>query len=410
MILKKNCYKLTIISFLFLFFSCTQSSVVQNVEIEDLFTIPYGTFEDSLFLISTTSTGNFTPRVVMEDGFFYISDDNAQKVMQLTSFGDLVAIYYNNQFNPIPSFIQLSDIDVAEDGFPTAAATQRATSYQFTNIGPIATDTRKYLYVADFLPEDRYEEDVESGQLLRQVVLQFSDNGTFIDYIGQQGPGGSPFPYIKNIYTTKNNELVVVCLTPNGFTVFWFSENGFLKYMIPILNSKLPKESSETFVSIDSVIPDYNEQKLYLKLDYSTMEYDQSSKVQSGINYTKTLLYPLDVQTGIYEDPLVIPAYEETVTNEFSKQTYLIPYEFFGTTNSGWFFFIIANESGYSVLMVHPNGQKILRRQLTINTEDLVYYNLSLSSNGIITGLLSSANNSRVVWWRTDSITQALLQ
>ena len=134
------------------------------------------------------------------------------------------------------------------------------------------------------------------------------------------------------------------------------------------------------------------------------MTYDASSQVQSGINYEKTYLYPFNLETEQYEEPLVIPSYEETISSEYSKVVYNIPYDFLGVTESGWYFFILANRDGYSVMMVAPNGEKIVKRNLNINDDGLIYYNISLSNNGIITGLLSNSQKTSIVWWRTDNI------
>ena len=51
-----------------------------------------------------------------------------------------------------------------------------------------------------------------------------------------------------------------------------------------------------------------------------------------------------------------------------------------------------------------PNGEKIVKRNLNINDDGLIYYNISLSNNGIITGLLSNNQKTSIVWWRTDNI------
>ena len=378
----------------FCFFSCDTDSIVGNLKTEELFSLNYGNYEDE-FHLYTSEPADYFSSLVMRDGFFYIADSASKKVNQFSSYGDLVSILYNPENNPIPSFVQLSDIEVANTGFPTEAATKRSTEYPFNKITGISTDARQYLYVVDYLPEGRYETDSESGQLLRQVVLRFS-------------AGGIPFPTIKNIYTTNNNELITVCISTDKYIVYWFSEDGFLKYTIPFYFDQLPslsaENSSENFASIGHIVPDYNQQKLYIKIDYSFMTYDASSQVQSGINYEKTVLYTFDLLTEQYEEPLVVPSYEETISSEYSKEVYNIPYDFLGITESGWYFFILANKEGYSVMMIAPNGEKIVKRNLKINDSDLIYYNISLSYNGIITGLLSDSQKTSVVWWRTDSI------
>ena len=405
----KNIFKLIFFTCAvsFILFSCDTDSIVGNLKTEELFSLNYGNYEDE-FHLYTSEPADYFSSLVMRDGFFYVADSASKKVNQFSSYGDLVSILYNPVNNPVPSFVQLSDIEVANTGFPTEAATKRSTEYPFNKITGISTDSRQYLYVVDYLPEGRYETDSETGQLLRQVVLRFSADGTFIDYIGQQGPGGIPFPTIKNIYTTNNNELITVCISPEKYIVYWFSEDGFLKYTIPFYFDQLPsinvENSSESFASIGNIVPDYNQQKLYIKIDYSSMTYDISSQVQSGINYEKTVLYTFNLLTEQYEEPLAVPSYEETISSEYSKEVYNIPYDFLGITESGWYFFLLANKEGYSVMMIAPNGEKIIKRNLKINDDDLIYYNISLSYNGIITGLLSDRQKTSVVWWRTDSI------
>ncbi len=400
------------LAILLLMTSCQEKSVVANIKAEELFTLKYGLFENELGFYPSMNTGNCTSAISMQDGFFNILDSNSLKVMNLNSYGDLLSIIYNKDTNPQPSFLSFSGISSQQDGIPTENATQRATSYPFNRIGPMAVDTSQQLFVADYLPQERYETDPDTRMQLRQVILRFTAEGQYVDYIGQQGPGGSPFPYIRNIYTTGNNEMVAVCLTTEGSTVYWFSQDGFLKYMIPIKFSALPVKqedaSNDLFINLDSIIPDYKEQKLYVKIDYSHMDFDESSKVQSGISYDKTLLYSLDINTGLYEDPLTIPAYEEIINSEYNRETHPIPYSFLGVTETGWMFFSIADDTGYTIMMVQPNGQKILRRHLAVKTDDLVFYNMHLSKDGIISMLLSSEDKTIVTWWRTDEIIQAL--
>ena len=395
-----------------LFFSCEKTAVSNTLTSETLFSLKYGSFENELSFYNLTGGSEITSEIVMRNGFFYISDSTSRKVMEVNSYGDLMLILYNDETNPVPTFIQMSDISPEEVGIPTANATQRATNYPFNRISSIAVDTENCMYVTDYLPEDRYEENETGTQVLRQVVLRFDENGKFIDYIGQQGPGGSPFPYVKKLYTTKNNELVVVTLTPDGYSVFWFSNDGFLKYMIPVSFDSLPVPKSdakrEMFKNLEAIVPDYSEQKLYLKIDYCVMDYDESSKVQSGISYDKTLLYPLDLNTGLYDEPILIPAFDEVLSNEYSKLTYQVPYDLLGITETGWVFFIISDETGYSIMMVQPETQKIVRRHLDIPDDNLVYYNMSLSSDGIISLMLSTDTETRVMWWRTDQMIDSL--
>ena len=206
----------------------------------------------------------------MKDGFFFISNGETNKLIQMNSYGDLLGIFYNPEMNPVPSFIKKLNPEGTSTDSVNHSSTQQALAYSFNKLGKIAVDYNKTVYAVDILPFERQEQDVDNKLLLNHAVLRFSSDGTFIDYLGQQGPGGTPFPFIKNIFTTKNNELVVVCLSNSGYIVYWFTAEGYLKYTIPIVAANLPVPSAQEtfFSSLDEIIPDYTSQKLYLKIDY----------------------------------------------------------------------------------------------------------------------------------------------
>ena len=157
------------------------------------------------------------------------------------------------------------------------------------------------MYVVGTVPKERNEQAENENLLYSQVVLCFSSDGTVVDYIGQQGPGGTPFPFIKGIYTTENDELVVVCVTTEGLHTYWFSKDGFLRYQVPVLTKTVPRISPESvnssasindfFVTVENVIPDCYSERLYIKIDYYLPHIDEESKVQSGIDFVESLVY-----------------------------------------------------------------------------------------------------------------------
>ena len=68
--------------------------------------------------------------------------------------------------------------------------------------------------------------------------------------------------------------------------MYWFSQEGFLKYTIPIYNDALPELESDTLLeaSLDCIIPDYSSQKLYVKIDYYKNYIDPETKAIAGID------------------------------------------------------------------------------------------------------------------------------
>ena len=386
------------------FFSCKNSPSVESVKEDELFSLSYGRFEDQLNMFDLADIGNVHTSMTMRDGFFYIANGEAEKIMELNSYGDLLTLYYNE----------------TEDASETrthegAASKRKAIAYPFNNPGAIAVDSRKRMYVVSTMPKERQEENEKGTLLYSQIILRFASDGTSEDYIGQQGIGGTPFPFIKNIYTTSSDELVVVCLTTEGTIVYWFSEAGFLMYQIPILTKDAPKmpdakAGANTISVLQDVIPDCTSRKLFVKVDYYEPRIDEDSKTEAGIDFVKTYIFPLTVETGKYGSPVAVPPYEETVSADYGKLVFRLPYDFLGVSNSGWLFFIISTDTGFGIEMVQPSGQKVIKRHFTVMHDDILYYVLSLSDSGIISALFIEKEKARVVWWRTDSLSAAIVK
>ncbi len=398
-----------VLAFPLLFASCRKNRGIVTLEETEVFSLEYGNFEDELNLFNFNEVGNINTSVVMRDGLYYVANGEAKKIMEMNGYGELLNLYYNADYNPTPSF------GAHEKNQST---TRKAIVYPFNEISAITVDSRRYLYVVDKLPPERQEMDTERRQLLSQVVLRFDGDGNFLDYIGQQGPGGTPFPYIKQIYVTSANELVVVCLTNSGPLVYWFSTTGYLLFSVPIEKQNVPLPPSEgktidpgdIWIEVTNVVPDYSVRKLYLSVDYFSTYIDEASRMQSGTNYDSTLLYTLNVENGTYEKPLVISPYTEHDTDGFSDGSYNIPYDFLGVTESGWFFFIVSTTQGFQIQMVQSNGQRIMTRALEMDRTEVLYHTFNLSNNGILSVLQVKSGKSEIDWWRTDALIQSVLK
>ena len=341
----------------------------------------------------------------MRDGFFFIANGEAKKIIEMNSYGNVLNLFYNNENNPVPSFAD------EKDNTRLNISTQRATEYPFNNIGPIAVDSRKYLYVADTLPLERQQQDDEHSLHLAEIVLVFDEDGGFVNYLGQNGRGGDPFPAIKSIYTNAQNELIVVCYTNSGLDVFWYTPNGDLQYTIHLAPSNIPNPYEDTegvFITLDNVVPDYNEKKLHIKADYYVSSIDSASKVLAGVDYDATILHTFDIPSLMYTSSLNISPYTQSSAEGLAKVEYNEPYNFLGITASGWFFFMIADEFGYTVQMVQEDGQKILKRHFDVDRSKILYYSFNLSDNGIISALFAKKDEAVVNWWRTDQQIDAI--
>lgn len=403
--MKKIMPFLAAITIIVTFFSCSKTTTIQSISETELFGLNYGNFEEQLSVSDLNQVGDIRLGIAMRDGFFYIVDGYSKKIMELNSYGDILSLFYNEDS---------STSTLIQNNPGPAESIHHEISYPFDYPGKIALDSNKCIYTVCTIPRNRQEQG-EGGILYSQAVLRITRDGSSVDYIGQQGPGGTPFPYIRGIYTTDKDELVVVSNSADGLIVYWFGSDGFLKYMIPISTKNTPlieskSSDSEVYLTLENVIPDYNEYKLYVKVDYYSSFVDEDSKVQSGINYTSTLLYPLFCDTGLYGEPVSIPPYEESIVVDYSKLTYKIPYDFLGVTKNGWKFFIIKTDTGFNVEMIQNESQKILHRHFDMNHNENLYYDMTLSGDGIITALYVDKEKVRTVWYRTDNLIDAILK
>ena len=170
------------------------------------------------------------------------------------------------------------------------------------------------------------------------------------------------------------------------------------------------KAGANAISVLQDVIPDCTSRKLFVKVDYYEPRIDEDSKTEAGIDFVKTYVFPLAVESGKYGTPVAVPPYEETVSADYSKLVSRLPYDFLGVSNSGWLFFIISTDTGFGIEMVQSSGQKIIKRHFDVPHDDILYYVLSLSDSGIISALFIEKEKARVVWWRTDSLTAAIVR
>lgn len=389
----------------FLFCSaCERSGRVTSLEEKKVFTLGYGNFENQLNIFDLTTVSDVDTSLVMRNGFFYILNGESRKIMEMNNFGDLIVYYYNPEFNPRSSY---------RDQKSSRETTMKAVEYGFNELSAITVDSSQKLYAVDTLPLDRQEQDEKNQLVLSQIVLRFDGKGNFIDYIGQQGPGGTPFPYIQGIYSNNADELVVVCYLSSYYMVYWFSSSGYLLYQLPIAKDGVPnplkEEGMDSFSAITAIIPDYNSRTLYLAVDYYKSYVDEAIRLQSGVDYDSSRVYPLSVEDGLYGEPIEVLSASGELTDGFSGEQYSIPFDFLGVTENGWLFFIVSTSKGFEIQMIQGDGQRILRRNLDIDRKKLLYYNFDLSNSGILSALLVKNEQAEVVWWRTDSLIQSVI-
>ncbi|NLJ10590.1 MAG: hypothetical protein GX438_09670 [Treponema sp.] len=377
--------------------SCSNKEI-QSVDRQNLFRLDIGRLENQIDLFALDqSQAMIKTHIAMRDGIFYISDSKGQKVSKFTSYGDLLSMIYNQETNPPPFTLKISSGS-------SEIVTRRAVPYPLIQNGSLAVDSRKHLYVEDRLPPDRRTYDAEKRVLFDSTVLHFDSDGNFIEYLGQEGIGGTPFPYITNLFTSINNDLAVVCRLPMGWNVYWFDSNSTVLYVVLIRNEDLPIPKGETlYPSLDSISAAPDKRQLIIKIDYYKDSIDESTKTKSGIVFDRSMFWVMNVEDGSYLNSVEIPPFDQIQSNQKDKVE--LVYSVLGVSRGNKVFLSIPDTNGYHLLVLDLESKDQKRGFIKVDPDELAFNTFYLSEDGILSALLATDYEAKIVWWRTEKLT-----
>jgi len=366
---------------------------------EQLFALGYGPAEDQLDLFQVKGgDSSLKTRIAMRGGVFYLANGNAAKVQRLSSYGDVLALIYNPDRNPEPSI---------QKGGEGQKTDRIAVPYPFRAPGEIAVDSKNRIFVEDRMPPERRIVDA-TGASLDYAILRFGKDCSFEDYLGQEGIGGTPFPYILGLYVTAQDDLVVVSLKQDVWLVHWFDTKGSLRNSLRIPRDSLPKPAgnADLRASLDRIVPDSTGVALILKVDYSREMVDTQTKSHSGIEYAGSWIYRMDLSSGGILDRWELPPVQESVKGEegAGKRVTLVP-ELLGVAGERFFLLSIDDESHSSLSIFNRGTKSIDRYPIEISPDELYFSTLDLSPEGVLSALLGTKYEARLVWWRFDRLT-----
>jgi hypothetical protein len=386
---------------LFLLSSCG-TGAQQQLAKEVLFTLDIGKMEDEVNIRYEKGVP-FTDktRIFMRNGIFYIGNGSSNKVMKFTSYGDILASYYNPGQNPDPFLLGRE----REEG---KVSNRNAYPYRFNKIGELAVTSRGELLVEDKVSEAQQEWNSEYQAMQNRVVLRFDKDGNYMDYLGQEGIGGTPFTFIKNIQVTKRDEIIVISRAMRHWFVFWYGPSGALMYRMVISVENLPvPEDTNLMPSLSTVSADIDERLVYLKIDYYGRSAEGSEGGRGSVNYQRSLMWWFDLQREEFTGHVEIPVkYDERRLSEFEeKERVKRIYEYLGNTRGNVFYFLTPyGEDKFELLLLRRNGSVVARRNLEISEEGVHYRDFFLTSKGVLTALVAYEYTVDIVWWRSDRL------
>jgi hypothetical protein len=400
--MKTKVLLLVIVPVTILFISGCKRDSEQTLQKELLFSIPIGKMEDELsFFQLEENPFREKIRLFMRDGLFYISNGGAHKIMQFNSYGDILSLYFNERENPQPVLLSMK----GEEG---TVSNREAYPYPFNEVGEIAVTDKRELLVQETVPKGRGEFDNERTTMLDQIVLRFDKSGELIDFLGQEGVGGTPFPFIERLHVSSRDDIIVVSRTMKSWIVFWYNWEGRHMYTVEISydNLPLPADEEEAIPHLDTIYPDLDAYKLYVKLDYYINEKARTTTTTSGIEYYNSQIHTFDIRTEQYTEPITLPHHmidqDDFDVLEIEQDELL--YEFLGIASDGYFFFLSRDEgSYYQLLILDKSGGVVERARIILKDTEMLYRTFYLAPEGILSALLCEQDKAEVVWWRSDT-------
>ncbi len=399
-----------------------QRKGIEELVSSQLFSLSMGKLEDQVDLFQfENAMVERANSVFMRDGWFYVANGSANKIMVFSSYGDLIFLLYNPQNNPAPTTLGPVDPHAAETapaggggaggspstGNPETVSTRGFVAYPFVDIGRIAVASDKTLYVEDAVTEAKAVKDVDRGVTRSRVILRFDRKGRAMGALGQEGIGGSPFPFVSALSVTASDQLVVVCRLPSSWEVFWFSREGAPLYQVEIANGNLPIKPQRgiTPVLVD-IVPDLQNPLLYLIVDSYKAGGDSVAPGSASSDAVSARAYRLDLRTQQYGSGFVEFPQNPPHRTKSGLKTIEIPSppsDFLGVSTGGYFYLLAYTDTNlYTLQIVDPTGRVRAQRRLVIEDSELAFRDIHLSSTGIIYGLLADKSRAHISWWRSD--------
>jgi hypothetical protein len=326
--------------------------------------------------------------------------------MEFSSYGDLLTLYYNPEANPVPALVGSS----AGPGAPGQVKNRRAFAYPFNELGDIALSNQNQLYVEDRVPDERRVYDADLGVVLESRILRFDRDGKFLDFLGQEGIGGTPFPRANRIAVTASGDLTVTCRTGKGWAVWWYDPAGtpLAKVLLPVVGLPLPEglAPASTVAQLETLFPDWKDRTLHVKIDYYQEGQDATTRTASGIQLIQSRIWTYDLGAKAYKRSYALPLLKrqrekaDAVEPQGDR-----PYEFVGLSEGGLGFFLSSPEAGSQRFLVcRPDGSTVLERNIELAGADSLFSQYEVTRTGVLVGFLSDGNRCQIAWWRSDKL------
>lgn len=401
--LKPFCIYLIVIISIALIASCRES--IDSIEEIMLFRMNYGFYDNQLPLFMIDAS-NMEAHIIMRDGIFYITAANTGKLMILSSYGELLQLIYNEEKNPKPTLLTITKNTDNSNGL------QGRIAYSYPFIAPkkIAVDSNQNIYIEDSIPPDRIRIDQEKSVIMHSVIQKISLNNGYIDYIGQEGIGGTPFSYIENIYCTHKNELVVIAQSNNGYMIYFYDASGKLLASLEVTKNNLPLPvGNEKFLPVlDSVYPEIDGTSLFIKIDYFENMINKETQTVVSMNFVYSIIWKIDRTSGKILDNFKIEPFDAQSDTSKTSLQHKRSWSLAGYARKHLFLYGITDKGQTVYALYNCDSKHLSMFNVKVDNSKLQYADFNVSNDGILSALLCGEKEVNVVWWRFDKLLEGI--
>lgn len=358
-----------------------------------MFTLSFGAMEDEL---------GGDAYISMSDGFFFISDTEQKKIMKFNSYGDLLALHYNDNEGVSPVLLMKNE--------KTMSPGTGAAEFPFISPSHIIADMNQNIFVADKTPDYLHKMSDRYTTSLIHAVHCFGADGSYKGRLGTEGPGSSPFPLITKLETNLNGHLIVHTLVPEARVIYWFDEKLEPLYTLEFTADEFMAEENgmQLIASPDSASVSKKGYFIYFNVNFYNRENSLSYGGDNDVDFCKSSVYTYDVSkrefTGCTDIPVTYMLSEKT-RKSISVERLETVYQLLGTHDSDILFFISpVSDKRYNLLTIKADGSIIANTHIEWEKDCEYFSELTVNSDGIISTLLRDGDKVHAVWWRSDRL------
>jgi hypothetical protein len=409
---------------LFVLFGCSKTRVTE-LRKEKLFSLPIGKQEEQIGVMRERNGRFFGPSLLLfKNGFYYLVDSVNQKILKITTPGDIILI--------------LSKGEGQSDEEKNILRTKERVSYPFNQIGQVAVDGENNIWIEDkFLENEAAEDEIDllnldsnpedqSNEVYKSYILKFDRVGRFIFRLGKEGKETEPFYYIYKTAISKDGNLLVLTADDEwqSWTLYRFDQDGTLLSKKELMRESIigKDEAENNALFVMDLLPVFNSDLLLFwismyETSFDTKEFKQEENIwgeeieienpedyqkeeATQKKYVRDLLYYkllyYDLDSGKIEKTYT---WENRLSNQQSSTT-----EFFGIDgDTEGFLWKYVNSTKSIITIFNQNGSIIARRSF-IFEDDGIWTNVHVDEDGSISALKIDKDSVHVYRWRSDKL------